>query len=142
VLSIAWTDQAQRWAAVPAVVMALTGIGLLMFAPDANAFNLLGWVWPSALLSLVAWMFMQARRHMRSLSRRLLLYPLFVALAIAAIGGSYETIREQVDRSATAMPGRLIDVGGRSLYVQCTGTGSPTVVLVSGLAEASTYWRG
>jgi pimeloyl-ACP methyl ester carboxylesterase len=40
------------------------------------------------------------------------------------------------------MPGHLIDVGGRHLYVHCTGSGSPTVVLVSGLAEASTYWGG
>jgi pimeloyl-ACP methyl ester carboxylesterase len=28
------------------------------------------------------------------------------------------------------------------LYVHCTGSGSPTVVLVSGLAETSVYWGG
>jgi pimeloyl-ACP methyl ester carboxylesterase len=87
-------------------------------------------------------MTVQARRNLRSLTRRLVLYPLFVALVIAGVGGSYETIQEQVDRSTTTMPGHLVDVGGRRLYVHCTGSGSPTVVLVSGLAEASVYWGG
>jgi pimeloyl-ACP methyl ester carboxylesterase len=141
-LSFLWTDQPQPWAAVPAVVMGLSGAGLLILAPDANAFNALGWIWPPSLIAVAVWMTMQARRHLRSLTRRLMLYPLFVALVIAGVGGSYETIQEQVDRSSTAMPGHLIDVGGRRLYVHCTGSGSPTVVLVSGLAEASTYWGG
>lgn len=142
VLSIRSSDQPQRWAVVPAALMALAGAGLLIFRPDANAFNLLGWIWPPALIVLAVWMTMQARRHLRSLTRPFLLYPLFVALVIAGVAGTYETIQEQVDRSSTAMPGHLIDVGGRHLYVHCTGSGSPTVVLVSGLAEASTYWGG
>lgn len=29
-------------------------------------------------------------------------------------------------------PGRLIDVGGRKLHLHCTGTGSPTIVLMAG----------
>jgi pimeloyl-ACP methyl ester carboxylesterase len=142
VLSIRWSDQPQRWAMVPAALMALAGAGLLVFRPDANAFNALGWIWPLALIALAVWMTWQARRHLRSLTRPLMLYPLFVALVLAGIGGSYETIQEQVDRSTTAMPGHLVDVGGRRLYLECTGSGSPTVVLVSGLAEASVYWRG
>ena len=36
------------------------------------------------------------------------------------------------------MPGRLIDVGGHKLHIDCTGTGSPTVVLEPGLGEPST----
>src|SRR5437899_8213900 len=115
VLSIRWTDQPQRWAIVPAVLMALAGASLLIFRPDANAFNVLGWIWPPALIALAVWMTMQARRHLRSLTRQLMLYPLFVALVIAGVAGSYETIQEQVDRSSTAMPGHLIDVGGRRL---------------------------
>jgi pimeloyl-ACP methyl ester carboxylesterase len=87
-------------------------------------------------------MTMQARRQLHSVTRRLMLYPLFAALVIAGVGGSYETIQEQVDRSTTAMPGHLVDVGGHRLYVHCTGSGSPTVVLVSGLAETSVYWGG
>src|SRR3989440_5693440 len=142
VLSIRWSDQPQRWAVVPAALMAVAGAGLLVFRPDANAMNLLGWIWPLALIALAVWMAVQARRNLRSLARRLVLYPLFVGLVVAGVGGSYETIQEQVDRSVTAMPGQLVDVGGRRLYVQCTGSGSPTVVLVSGLAETSVYWGG
>ena len=142
VLSMRWTDQPQQWAVVPAALMALTGASLLIFRPDANAFNVLGWIWPPALIALAVWMTVQARGHLRSFTRPFVLYPLFVALVIAGVAGSYETIQEQVDRSTTAMPGHLIDVGGRSLYVHCSGSGTPTVVLVSGLAEASTYWGG
>ena len=142
VLSIRWSDQPQQWAIVPAALMALAGVGLLIFRPDANAMNLLGWIWPLALIALAVWIAVQARRSLRSLTRRLVLYPLFVGLVVAGVAGSYETIQDQVDRSATAMPGHLVDVGGYRLYVHCTGSGSPTVVLVSGLAETSVYWDG
>src|SRR2546428_12299537 len=87
-------------------------------------------------------MTVQARRNLRSFARRVVLYPLFPGLAVAGVGGSNETIQEQSDRSTTAMPGPMVDVGGHRLYMHCTGSGSPTVVLVSGLAEASTYWGG
>jgi len=142
VLSIRWSDQPQQWAIVPAALMALAGVGLLIFRPDANAMNLLGWIWPLALIALAVWIAVQARRSLRSLTRRLVLYPLFVGLVVAGVAGGYETIQDQVDRSATAMPGHLVDVGGHRLYVHCTGSGSPTVVLVSGLAETSVYWDG
>ena len=142
VLSIRWSDQPQRWAVVPAALMALAGASFLVFRPDANAMNLLGWIWPLALIALAVWMTVQARRTLRSITRRLILYPLCVGLVVAGVGGGYETIQEQVDRSTTAMPGHLVDVGGRRLYVQCSGSGSPTVVLVSGLAETSVYWGG
>jgi pimeloyl-ACP methyl ester carboxylesterase len=141
-LSTRWTDQPQRWAFVPAAIMGAGGAGLLIFGPDANVFNTLGWIWPPALIVLAVWMTIQARKHLRSLSRPLMLYPLFVALLLAGLAGSYETIQEQVDSNSMSMHGRLIDVGGRRLYIDCTGTGSPTVVLVSGLAESSVYWRG
>ena len=35
------------------------------------------------------------------------------------------------------MPGRLIDVGGHRLHLQCTGSGSPTVVLEPGAGDFS-----
>ena len=34
----------------------------------------------------------------------------------------------------------LVDVGGRKLYLECRGTGSPTVILQSGFANASDIW--
>jgi len=67
-----------------------------------------------------------------------LVYPVFAALLLSAFGGAYETYGETTDRSSLAMPGRLIDVGDHSLHINCTGTGSPTVVLEPGLGEPST----
>lgn len=37
-------------------------------------------------------------------------------------------------------PGRLIDIGGRRLHLNCTGNGSPAVVAESGLGAFSTDW--
>jgi pimeloyl-ACP methyl ester carboxylesterase len=34
----------------------------------------------------------------------------------------------------------LVDIGGRSLYLECHGEGSPTVVLVSGYRTSGRYW--
>ena len=44
----------------------------------------------------------------------------------------YETVGEVADDNAYPMPGQLIDVGGHRLYMDCTGSGSPTVVLEPG----------
>src|SRR5215212_393398 len=34
----------------------------------------------------------------------------------------------------------LVDIGGRSLYLECHGQGSPTVVLVGGYRSSARYW--
>ena len=39
-----------------------------------------------------------------------------------------------------APPGRLIDIGGRKLHLYCTGTGSPTVILIAGGGAFSIDW--
>jgi hypothetical protein len=100
ILSVRFTDQPQRWAAVPAAFMALVGGGLLIFAPGDEALGASGWVWSPLLIALVVWMTVQARRHLRSRAGRWLLYPVFAVLALAAVGGGYETLRESIDRGA------------------------------------------
>ena len=37
-------------------------------------------------------------------------------------------------------PGQMIGVGGYRLHINCTGTGSPTVVIEAGLGEPSLMW--
>jgi len=37
-------------------------------------------------------------------------------------------------------PGQLVDVGGYKLHINCTGEGSPTVILESGWVESSSTW--
>jgi pimeloyl-ACP methyl ester carboxylesterase len=88
-------------------------------------------------LALVIWTIVRARRQLRSRSRRWLLYPVIAMLAFASVGGGYETVREAADAKAYTMPGQLIDVGGHSLHLSCTGSGSPTVVLEPGGGEMS-----
>src|SRR5438309_61345 len=76
-LSMQWTDQPQRWAIAPAALMALVGAVLLIFAPSNNVLEAVGWVWPIAVLALVVWMVVHARRRLRSHTRLWLLYPVF-----------------------------------------------------------------
>jgi pimeloyl-ACP methyl ester carboxylesterase len=49
-------------------------------------------------------------------------------MALAAVGGGYETVAGALDEDFP-MPGQLIDVGGHSLHLNCRGSGSPTVIL-------------
>jgi pimeloyl-ACP methyl ester carboxylesterase len=135
VLSERWTDQPQRWSFAPAIFMGVGGLIILVLAPSGNEG---GWIWPPALLVLVVWMSVRARRDLQSRTRAWIVYPVFVVLVVCAIGGLYETYREHVDGGKYAMVGRLIDVGGHTLHINCTGTGSPTVVLEPGLGEPST----
>jgi pimeloyl-ACP methyl ester carboxylesterase len=139
-LSTRWTDQPQRWATVPAICLAVLGIGLIGLAPTSQTLDRLGWVWPPVLVAGVVWMVIRARRHLHSHTRRWMLYPVFGALILASLGGGYETLRESLDRSAYAMPGQLIDVGGHRLHISCTGTGGPTVVLEAGFGGDTTSW--
>jgi len=71
VLSVQFSDQPQRWAAAPAAFMAVVAVALLVGSGAVQ--NLLGWVWPPALLVLVVWMFLRARRELRSRGARWLL---------------------------------------------------------------------
>lgn len=48
------------------------------------------------------------------------------------------SVPAQADR--TNPPGKLIDIGGRSLHLNCTGEGAPTVVLDAGLGGNSLEW--
>ena len=131
-----FSDQPQRWAAAPAAFLALAG--LISLLPTGSIVqHVFGWVWPPLLLGLVIWTIPQVRRQLRSRTRRWLVYPLLAVLALSAIGGGYETVRESIDATAYPAPGQLIDVGGHRLHLNCVGSGSPTVVLEPGHGEVS-----
>lgn len=134
-LSARVTDQPQRWTIAPAVFMAFGGLLLVVFGSALP--DVLDWVWPPALFALVIWMIVRSRRQLRSRSARWVVYPVFAVLAVASVGGGYETVRGAADAQAYAMPGQLVEVGGHSLHLNCTGSGSPTVVLEAGGGEMS-----
>jgi len=139
-LSMRWTEQPQRWAAMPAGFMAVVGAGLIVFEPNGSAIDMLGWVWPPALLTLLAVATIRARRDLHSRARRWVVYPLLGAYALSALGGAYQTAAESLDRHTHKAPGQLVDVGGHRLHLLCVGSGAPTVILESGLGEAAAYW--
>jgi pimeloyl-ACP methyl ester carboxylesterase len=139
VLSVRLTTWPQRWALVPAAVLAVTGLSLVTFAPGNGVLTGTGWVWPPALFVLALWMVVQLRRAMAG-RVRWLLYPVIGALALASVGGLAETVALHRDAAGMPMPGSSYDVRGHRLHLQCAGAGSPTVVLESGLDGISAHW--
>jgi pimeloyl-ACP methyl ester carboxylesterase len=61
-------------------------------------------------------------------------------IGLALAGAIYESVAEAADAKAYPPPGQLVDVGGYRLHINCTGTGSPTVVIEAGLGDWSTGW--
>jgi pimeloyl-ACP methyl ester carboxylesterase len=64
-----------------------------------------------------------------------------VAVLLALAGATYQAIATQLDERRFPESGRLIDVGGYRLMLNCTGSGSPTVVLEAGFGDVSVEWR-
>jgi len=122
--------------------MGVLGLAHLILQPSDNVLRAFGWVWPIALAVLVVWIFIQVRRSLHKWSRPVIIYPVLVVLLLAAFGGAYETIRETQDEAAYPKSGRSIDVGGRTLHISCTGSGTPTVVLEPGLGEPGAMMAG
>lgn len=51
----------------------------------------------------------------------------------AALGAIYEQVIRRLVARGYPAPGRLVDIGGRRLHLDCRGTGHPIVVLEAGL---------
>src|SRR5687768_16105966 len=82
----------------------------------------------------------RGRRVLRAFARAVgVILALIVGLAL--VGASYEAIAAGGDAKAYPPPGRLVDVGGYRLHIQCVGTGSPAVVLDAGLGSMSHAWN-
>lgn len=139
VLTARFSAQPQTWMAVPAAILGSIGLGLIVFQPGPAVMDLLGWVWPPALAILAIWMVAQVRRRLGGRGRWLVV-PVIGTLLVFAVGGAVATVGTATGPGAPSRAGQLIDVGGHRLYIECTGTGSPVVVLQSGLAESSAYW--
>jgi pimeloyl-ACP methyl ester carboxylesterase len=64
------------------------------------------------------------------------------AAALLMIAGvSYQCIEARADARRFPMQGIKVDVGGYGLNINCTGQGSPTVILESGLSVPALGWR-
>jgi pimeloyl-ACP methyl ester carboxylesterase len=134
------TSQPQSWAIRPAVWFGAAGLSIALTSPSSRALGLLGWVWPPLLFVLVIWMERAARRSLRNWSRLALLYPAFALLTLLALGGAYETVAEATTSQSVPKSGHVYAVNGHSLYMSCSGRGTPTVVLFNGLGEDASSW--
>ena len=63
-----------------------------------------------------------------------------VLLLAAFAGATYEWNAARRSMAATPPPGQLVDVGGHRLHVWCTGSGSPLVILETGLGGSAVDW--
>jgi pimeloyl-ACP methyl ester carboxylesterase len=61
-------------------------------------------------------------------------------ILLAAAGLLYQSLASARDR-ASPMPGKLIDVGGFNMHIDCEGQGTPTVILDSGLGDSYVSWK-
>jgi pimeloyl-ACP methyl ester carboxylesterase len=73
--------------------------------------------------------------------RRMVGILLVLIVALASAGFLYQNVSEGRDRRFHPMTGRRFDVGGYKMHMDCSGQGSPTVVLDSGLGDTSLSWR-
>lgn len=64
----------------------------------------------------------------------------FIFTLLLICGYTYEILSERVDEKKFQPPGEFVDVGGYHLHIHCVGSGSPTVVIESGLGDWSTGW--
>ncbi|HWR73601.1 MAG TPA: alpha/beta fold hydrolase, partial [Nitrospirota bacterium] len=62
------------------------------------------------------------------------LFVLGIALTVAGVVAKHRLSTQNPP------PGRIVDVGGYRLHLNCTGEGSPTVILESGMNEFSLSW--
>ena len=68
----------------------------------------------------------------------------FVGAALSLIclaGVIYQTFSERRDLHDHPIPGELVSVGPYELHLYCTGSGSPAVILDSGLGDTYISWR-
>jgi pimeloyl-ACP methyl ester carboxylesterase len=139
IASSRFTSRPQKWALVPGVSSMLAGV-VVALMPGGRLFDLAGWVWPVLLAMLVVSSFRGARRSLDNWSRRALLYPSLVVLSLIAVGGAVGTVMAAASSNPAPASGRTYLANGHRLYLDCVGSGSPTVVLFNGLGEWTPNW--
>src|SRR5947208_13576496 len=89
---------------------------------------------------LIVFSFRGARHSLANWSRRALLYPSLVVLSLLALGGAVGTVMASTSSNPAPASGHIFLANGHHLYLNCVGSGSPTVVLFSGLGEWTPNW--
>jgi pimeloyl-ACP methyl ester carboxylesterase len=72
--------------------------------------------------------------------RRIALGLLILLITLAVTGLIYQAVATQNDRQEFPPPGQLVAVDGYQLHINCTGEGSPTVILDAAGGNTSPSW--
>ncbi len=75
-----------------------------------------------------------------TMAKKILLAILAGLLALVGLGAGYQGIRSAQDLADFPAPGKLYEVDGLTLHLDCRGSGSPTVILEAGLTMGSLSW--
>lgn len=73
--------------------------------------------------------------------RRALLIIVCLLIGVALGGAAYQAVGYHLDARRSPEPGRLVDIGGYRLNINCLGAGDSTVILESGLGDISVEWQ-
>ncbi len=60
---------------------------------------------------------------------------LALVMGLMLTGAIYESVAETADAQAFPPPGQMVAVGSYRLHLNCTGSGSPTVVIDTGWGD-------
>lgn len=72
--------------------------------------------------------------------KRGLLVLVILIIALPLTGFAYESLMAPGDDQRYPPPGQMVNVDGHQMHINCTGEGSPTVILEAGFASWSTAW--
>lgn len=133
------TGPPQSWALAPGVASMLAGV-IVALMPSGRPLDLAGWIWPVLLAIFVVSSFRGARRSLQSWSRRALLYPALLVLLVIAVGGGVGTVMAATSSNPAPASGHTYLANGHRLFLNCVGSGAPTVVLFNGLGERTPSW--
>jgi len=77
----------------------------------------------------------------RSLLWRILKYLIASLGLIVAAGAVFQFSMTLSESHLYPPPGKLVDIGGLRLHINCTGAGSPTVIMEAGPNDSSVIWQ-
>jgi pimeloyl-ACP methyl ester carboxylesterase len=63
-----------------------------------------------------------------------------ILIALVLLGVAYQTIATEIDRRTYSPQGQLYTINGHQMHIDCTGEGSPTVILQGGATAESLWW--
>src|SRR5215471_13419322 len=79
-------------------------------------------------------------RRRRFRFRRVFEWLILSLALIVAAGVVFQFSMTQWESHRYPPPGRLVDIGGLRLHINCTGVGSPTVIMEAGPNDSSVNW--